>query len=144
MTDENHDSPTVMFVNDSSHGGALKQSLELSGYCVLEADNALDAVDAVEDYTGRERPDLVLIDLDQPQDGSYAVRLIRNGADMGRVPVVLLSNLDEPNYFDEVLAAGCSECVAKPVEFEELKHILDTLLLDAFDRGKVIARSASV
>jgi CheY-like chemotaxis protein len=142
MAKRDPECPTVMLVNDSEKHTFMKQLLEGNGYCVLEATNAADAVEEAVDYTRRERPDLILIDLDLPQDGFHAVCLIRNGPELSRVPIVLLSDKQEPSYRAELLAAGCSACVAKPFEFDHLKYLMDGLLPHAAGVGKAIVRSA--
>jgi CheY-like chemotaxis protein len=135
-----YDCPTVMLVNDSDEHD-LVMELELNGYHVLEAANAWEAVEKAEDYTRRERPDIILIDLNQPQDGFSAVCLMRDGAELGRVPIVLLSTRQEAGYYTEAIAAGCSECIAKPVEFARLKNLLDRLLSNFSEELKANARS---
>jgi CheY-like chemotaxis protein len=144
MAKRDPECPTVMLVNDSDSHTFMKQLLEGNGYCVLEAANAADAVDEAVDFTRRDRPDLILIDLDLPQDGFSAVCLIRNGPELSRVPIVLLSDQQEPGYRAELLAAGCSECVAKPFEFDHLKHLMDGLLPNTSGVGKAITRSAGI
>ena len=144
MAKRDPECPTVMLVNDSDRLTFMKQLLEGNGYCVLEATNAADAVEEAVDFTRRDRPDLILIDLDQPQDGFSAVCLIRNGQELSRVPIVLLSDQQEPRYRAELLAAGCSACVARPFKFDHLKHLMDRLLPYTSGVGKAIVRSAGI
>ena len=142
MTKNDMDRPTVMLVNDSDKNARMKQSLELSGYCVLEAKDAHEAVEEAFDYTRRERPDVILLDLHQPQDGFNAVCRIRNGGGLGQVPIVLISNLQEASFYAEVLAAGCSEFVTRPVEFDQLKVLLEGLLPSFAEETKAKVHSA--
>jgi CheY-like chemotaxis protein len=128
MTRNDTDRPTIMLVNDTGKNALMKQSLELNGYFVLEATDAHEAVEEAVDYTRRERPDVILLDLLQPQDGFNAVCRIRNGGGLGQVPIVLISNEQEASFYAEVLDAGCSEFVTRPVEFDQLKVLLEGLL----------------
>src|SRR6266481_1009798 len=142
MTKNDMDRPTVMLVNDSDKNARMTQALELSGYCVLEAKDAHEAVEEAFDYTRRERPDVILLDLHEPEDGFNAVCRIRNGGGLGKVPIVLISNQQEASFYDEVLAAGCSKFVTRPVEFDQLKVLLDGLLPNYAEDRKVKVHSA--
>jgi len=136
------DRPTVMLVKDFDKNARIKQLLELNGYCVLEATDAHEAVEEAVDYTRRERPDVILLDLNQPQDGFNAVCRIRNGGGLGQVPIVLISNEQEASFYAEVLAAGCSEFVSRPVEFDQLKVLLEGLLPNFVEDRKAKVHSA--
>ena len=66
----------------------LKQGLEMLGYSVLEASNGQEAVDIAD----RERPDLILMDLDLPiLDGIAATQRIRQQEHMESVPIVAVT-----------------------------------------------------
>ena len=77
---------TIMVVEDYDDTRLLlKKGLEGLGYSVLEASNGQEAVDIAE----RERPDLILMDLDLPiLDGIAATQRIRQQAELENVPIV--------------------------------------------------------
>lgn len=103
----------------------LRQVLESKGYRVLEAINGREAVE----IAGREHPDLILMDLDLPiLDGITATQQIRRQEEMGEVPIVAVTAY--PMSFTRVKAfsEGCSEYLAKPIDFEQLDDVLSRYL----------------
>ena len=67
---------TILLVDDHSIiRSRLRELFESYGYCVIEASNGLEAIEAL---GTPERPDLVVMDLQMPvMDGFTAVREIR-------------------------------------------------------------------
>ncbi|KAJ1969174.1 sensitivity to red-light reduced protein [Dimargaris xerosporica] len=101
-----------------------------SGYVVL-------------DYLAHHEYDLVLLDIDMPGlSGIETARLIRAGQNCGcDVPVVLPCNQDIPiiavtsnsldhhrQHYSEV---GINDCVAKPVNAQELRRAIDHVTSEA-------------
>ena len=102
----------------------MKRLLEMSGYQVVEAVNGNQAVE----LAVSERPDIILMDLSLPQlDGLAATRRIRAQDGMGRVPIVAVSAHDSADFHAEALAAGCNEYVTKPIDFDHLVQLLNTM-----------------
>lgn len=86
------------------------------------ADEGLEAFD-------RERPDAVVSDIGMPdRDGNAFMRQLRADPRSARVPSIALTALARPRDRIEVLAAGYSAHIAKPVEPEELVLLLVNLL----------------
>src|SRR5918993_2026239 len=118
--------PTVMVVEDfEDNRFMMRRLLEMSGYRVLEAINGEEAVELAH----RERPQLILMDLSLPQlDGLAATRRIRQHADLRQVPIVAVSAHDTADFHADALAAGCNEYVTKPIDFDQLEHLLSRLV----------------
>lgn len=116
---------TVLVVEDFDETRfMIKVSLELSGYRVVEATNGLEAVEVAQ----REHPDLVLMDIGLPlMDGFTATRRIREDRELSKVPIVVVSAHATPEYRVKALAAGCTEYLTKPIDFERLKKVLAIL-----------------
>src|ERR1700747_2554308 len=103
----------------------MRKLLEMAGYCVLEASDGEQAVQVALE----SRPALILMDLSLPKlDGLAATRKIRQQRGFGKVPIVAVSAHDSPESREEALAAGCSEYVAKPIDFDQLSSLLDRFL----------------
>jgi CheY-like chemotaxis protein len=105
----------------------MKTMLELRGYKVVEATNGQEAVELV----GREKPDLVLMDLKMPVlNGLAATRSIRQhaDADVRRVPIIALSAYDPAQHRAVAMAAGCDDYVLKPIDYERLESLIVSLL----------------
>jgi two-component system cell cycle response regulator DivK len=110
--------------DDTRH--MMKLLLEMRGHRVIEAANGQEAVE----IATRQRPDLILMDLNMPVlDGITATMLLQERPETSGVPVVAVTaHCGDTVWRARALAAGCVECVEKPVDFEKLERLLDRLL----------------
>jgi two-component system, cell cycle response regulator DivK len=117
---------TIMIVEDYDDTRLLlKKGLEGLGYTVLEASNGQEAVDIAE----RERPDLILMDLDLPiLDGIAATQRIRQQPHMERVPIVAVTAYPMSYSRVKAFAKGCDEYMAKPIDMYELERLVNRYL----------------
>jgi two-component system cell cycle response regulator DivK len=101
----------------------MKLLLEMNGHSVLEAADGREAVQVTE----REHPDLVLMDLNMPVlDGIEATRLLHKSPSTASVPVVAVTaHCADSKWRNRAMAAGCVECVGKPVDFPKLEALID-------------------
>jgi len=103
----------------------LKQGLEMLGYSVLEASNGQEAVDIAD----RERPDLILMDLDLPiLDGIAATQQIRQQQHMDSVPIVAVTAYPLSYSRVKAFAKGCNEYMPKPIDMSELARVVNRYL----------------
>jgi two-component system cell cycle response regulator DivK len=114
--------PTVLVAEDHADTRfMLRVLLEQRGYRVVEAEDGTEAVEATE----REHPHLVLMDVNLPTlDGLSATRLMRERETLRSVPVVIVSGHAAEQDRIEALAAGCSEYLTKPIDFDLLFALL--------------------
>ena len=126
MLDHENTELTVLVVEDfADNRFMMRRLLEMSGYRVIEA---VDGREAVE-IAGRERPDLILMDLSLPVlNGLDATRRIRELDGLARVPIIAVSAHDTNDFHADALAVGCNEYVTKPIDFDELEATLKKLL----------------
>ena len=117
---------TIMVVEDYDDTRLLlKKLLEGLGYGVLEASNGQEAVD----IASRERPDLILMDLDLPiLDGIAATQRIRQQAEMEKIPIVAVTAYPMSYTHVKAFAKGCDEYMAKPIDMTELERLVDRYL----------------
>jgi diguanylate cyclase (GGDEF)-like protein len=81
----------------------------------LEAIEAEDGIQALELF-GREKPDLVLIDVQMPgMDGLEVVRRIRQGSRENWVPIIFLTSMEEEADLTRGIEAGGDDYLTKPV-----------------------------
>jgi two-component system, cell cycle response regulator DivK len=86
--------------------------LKGAGYDVIEAITGEGGIETVI----RERPDLVLMDIQLPGiDGYEATRRIRAAPDGAKVPVIALTSYAMAGDRERALAAGCTGYVEKPI-----------------------------
>jgi two-component system, cell cycle response regulator DivK len=104
----------------------LRKLLEMSGYRVLEASDGEEAVE----LALKARPAVILMDLSLPKlDGLAATRRIRRHKGFKKVPIIAVSAHESPESRDEALAAGCSEYMAKPIDFDQLNSLVNRFFL---------------
>jgi two-component system cell cycle response regulator DivK len=122
------DSPrhTVLLVEDFEDTREMfATELRRRGYRVVEAADGREALDAA----GRERPDLVLMDLSLPAlDGLSAVYRMRESESLRRVPVIACSAHSADTHMEAARAVGCDEYVTKPVDLARLCETVGRLL----------------
>jgi CheY-like chemotaxis protein len=114
---------TVLVVEDYLEVRELLATIfHLKGCTVLEA---VDGRAAVEIAT-KGNIDLVLMDLNLPlMDGYEATRRILAHPSSNRVPIVAFSSDCGSERRERAFAAGCVECLSKPVGIEEIERVLD-------------------
>lgn len=125
--------PLVLVVEDHEDTRfILRWFLEQGGCHVVEAEDGFKAVEVA----GREQPDLILIDGSLPRlSGLAATRLIRQNALLREVLIVALSGWATPNFHAAALAAGCDECLDKPIDFKRLRSLITALAGAPFAAG---------
>lgn len=117
---------TIMIVEDYDDTRVLlRRSLELLGYSVVEASNGQEAVDVA----ARERPDLILMDLDLPiLDGIAATQCIRQKPELVGVPIVAVTAYPMSYSHVKAFAKGCDEYMRKPIDMIELERVVARFL----------------
>jgi CheY-like chemotaxis protein len=93
----------------------------------------------------REKPDLILMDLKMPVlNGLAATRFIRQHADarVRPVPIIALSAYPPAQHRPVAIAAGCDDYVLKPVDYDRLENLIDSLLARSRPPAPVRARRA--
>jgi CheY-like chemotaxis protein len=105
---------------------AMRGFLEDLGYEVVEAYDGNEALEVLQ----REAPDLVLLDVIMPlMDGWETLSVIRGRPQWKRLPVVMLTALDEPKHIMESYDRGCTDHISKPIEdYDQLGLIIERLL----------------
>jgi type IV pilus assembly protein PilB len=110
----------------------VKLLLEKSEFEVLEAANGRDAVE----IATRERPDLVMIDLNMPEmDGYEAIGRLRRDLSLATMPILVLTSEEGPGVERRVLELGADDYIMKPFNPEVLLSRVNAV----FRRLKVVA-----
>ncbi len=101
--------------------------VEIAGYEVRAVENGEQALQALRD----DHYDLVLMDIQMPvMDGVEATRAIRQGLsgnNSSTIPIVAMTAYAMLGDRERFLDAGMDDYIAKPVEVEALKKVLDRL-----------------
>jgi two-component system cell cycle response regulator DivK len=103
----------------------LRDVLESEGREILEARNGREALDMV----ARDRPDLVLLDLEMPLvDGFTVLRELRRDPLSGGIPVVAVTAKVMQPEREKIMAAGFDAYISKPVCAAGLRKQVEELL----------------
>jgi CheY-like chemotaxis protein len=126
MSERQPEDLTILVVEDYEDTSlAMRLALESKGYRILEASDGVQAVAVAE----RERPDVVLMDLNLPVlDGFAATGRIRADPELKETVIVAVTAYHDPELRARALAAGCNAFVTKPIDFEWLGDLISNLL----------------
>ena len=117
----------VLYIEDNDDNVyMLKMRLEL-----LDEFEVLAAEDGEKgcEIALRERPDIILMDLEMPViDGWEATRRLKGNPQTHDIPVIALSAHALAGEREKAIAAGCDEFDTKPIEFERLVATVRRLL----------------
>ena len=117
----------ILYVEDNDDNVyMLKMRLELLGdFEVLAAEDGEKGCQ----IALRERPDIILMDLEMPViDGWEATRRLKGNPQTHDIPVIALSAHALAGEREKAIAAGCDEFDTKPIEFERLVATVRRLL----------------
>ena len=117
----------IVIAEDSAAGRELLHELiESWGYEVIEATDGREALQKIIETA----PDLVLCDIQMPEQDGYAViQSLRQDPRFMKLPVIALTAFAMRGDKEKILAAGFDSHQSKPVEFESLKADIERLLV---------------
>ena len=114
--------PLILVAEDSLDGREMMRTLlRLKGYDVVVAEDGVQAIDVAL----RTSPDLIFIDVELPRlNGINVIRNLRRSSKLSSVPIVVVSGHDPSRYEEAALAAGCTDYLMKPIDFDRLDAVL--------------------
>lgn len=118
---------TILYVEDNFENRVLiRRILEAEGYEMLEAENASQAILAVES----KPPDLILMDINMPDVDGYSLTAKLRGLPVVRkVPIVALTANVMQGDRERSLEAGCDGYIQKPIDVDSLPEQVRQFLL---------------
>ncbi len=121
-----HGIKKILIVDDDGVNVKFMQSmLEAQGYRVETANNGLQCLDMAEVF----HPDVILLDIMMPEmDGYEACARLKSREETNRIPVILVTALDDRASRLSGFKAGADEFLTKPVDRVELTLRLQNLL----------------
>ena len=144
---------SVLLVEDDPNDVALTQrAFERAGFAnplqvLSDGEQAIGYLGGEASYADRNRyplPILVLLDLKLPRTSGFEVLAwIRGAPNIRRLPVVVLTSSQQSPDIDRAYDAGANSYLVKPVAFESLLSLVQTLGLYWFmtNQGPAIAES---
>ncbi|HEX7512605.1 MAG TPA: response regulator, partial [Candidatus Methylomirabilis sp.] len=104
---------------------AIKEVLESLPASVLEAQDGEEALRLAK----AELPDIILLDVKMPRlDGFQVARALKQDPTTAGIPLIFFSALGAPSEKIKGLELGADDYVAKPIDAEELKARVRTIL----------------
>ncbi len=119
-------SKKILIVEDNEMNRKLFILLLTSmGYQVVAATDGREGIETA----ARERPDLILMDIQMPEmDGASALREIRNREETRGIPVLALTAYAMVGDREKYLDQGFDGYLAKPVDRESFSTMIKGLL----------------
>lgn len=114
---------TKILVVDDEEGilELLDENLTDDGFDVISANNGASALAQI--Y--REKPDIVLLDLNIPEVNGYEVlRELRDAATTKNLPVILLTGLSPTVGEQAAVELGANHYVTKPCKLSSLRAVI--------------------
>ena len=117
-TDPTNHEVEILIVEDSlTQAEQLKYILEQHGYRHTVARNGREALASIE----KQKPTLVVSDVIMPEMGGYELcHRIKQDAKFRRIPVILLTSLNDPTEVMKGLESGADSFIFKPYDEEYL------------------------
>jgi len=117
----------VLVVDDNA------QNLELLVEYLQTMDNVatLSAADGIEalEVVGREKPDLILLDIMMPRMSGFEVcRKLKSDPGTRDIPIIMVTALNELGDIERAVASGTDDFLSKPVHRLELTTRVKSLL----------------
>ena len=119
----------ILIVDDEEDFIAiLKQSLEIRGYEVITATNAVEAGMKMADRL----PSIILMDIKMPGiNGFQACEAIKRNPLTENVPIIITSALSDDATIKKAFKIGITDYLVKPVEIEKLLNRIKDILGNA-------------
>jgi len=116
---------TLVVDDEAFMRAILRETLEESGYTVLEAANGPEALQLVK----QAKPDVVLLDIVMAgMDGFETCAALRRLPEGKHLPVLMITALEDAETINRAYAVGATDYLPKPVNGLLLRHHLRFLL----------------
>ncbi len=119
------DKKRILIADDEPNIRSVVARMLDKDYVVLEATNGEEAVD----IAGREKPDIILMDLMMPQmDGYTACSLIKADQATKMIPIIILTAIDHESNRKFAMEMGADGYITKPFTPQVLADAIGPLL----------------
>jgi len=103
----------------------LKVRLESFGYEVVVAEDGVKCLEK----TGRDKPDLILLDIMMPEmDGFKVLKKLKEDDRMKAIPVIMLTAKDSIDDVTKANALGAEDFIVKPFDYRVLVEKIKKML----------------
>jgi len=116
----------ILIVEDNPRNMRLMEmTLRAKNYALLRATDGEEALD----MAGRERPDLIIMDIQLPKmSGLEVTRKLRENPAFSHTPIIGVTAHAMKGDREKVLEAGCDLYLSKPINTRELPGVIAEML----------------
>jgi two-component system, cell cycle response regulator DivK len=116
----------ILVVEDNEANRILmRQILKYYGYEVLEATDGVSGLEMARKFM----PDLILLDLQMPVMGGFAViRELRNTPELSKLKVIAVTSFAMKGDKEKALEAGFDEYVTKPIDTRKFVELVKSII----------------
>lgn len=116
----------VLIVDDSRTVRMMVRSaLEQAGHRVTEAYDGVNAIATLENV----KPDLIITDVNMPEmDGITLVRELRGRPGFPRIPILILTTVQDADMKEKGRQAGATGWMCKPFQPDQLTAVVQKVL----------------
>lgn len=121
--------PKILVVDDDKAATALfHQALMMNQYDVI----TLNESSQVLEVAAEELPDLIILDLMMPEpDGFKVCRMLRADPNLRRLPIIIVTALNDMDSRLVAIGAGANDYLVKPFHLDTLFGSVERLLQKA-------------
>jgi CheY-like chemotaxis protein len=111
----------------------IKESLKMSKFKVVlshvsDGQECMEYLRKQGPYSAVKKPDVVLLDLNLPKkDGRQVLAEMKTDPVLKKIPVVILTTSDNAADINKAYALGANCFVTKPVDFDQIKKIVNEI-----------------
>lgn len=118
--------PKILVVDDDKAATSLfQQALMMNQYEVITLNESSKVVETATE----ELPDLVILDLMMPDpDGFKVCRMLRADPHLRRLPIIIVTALNDMDSRLVAIGAGANDYLVKPFHLDTLFNSVETLL----------------
>lgn len=103
----------------------LEMTLKAKGYRLLKATDGQEALDVAM----RERPDLIIMDIQLPKiNGLEVTRKLRGTPALSHTPIIAVTAYAMKGDKERAIEAGCDAYLAKPIDTRQLPDVVAEML----------------
>jgi len=119
----NNGKGNILYIEDNTDNRILiRRVLESEGYTVLEAANALEAIQRVNE----EQVDVILMDINMPDiDGYTLTTHLKTMPGFEKIPIIAITANVMRGDREKSLDAGCDGYIQKPIDIDTLSQQIE-------------------
>ena len=117
---------TILIVEDNVQNRLLMVDiLRIHGFDIIEAKDGQEGLQLARE----QQPDLILLDMQMPvMDGLEAARRLKADPGTRAIKILAITSFAMKGDRERILAAGCDEYMAKPIDTRQLPVVVRHLL----------------